>query len=81
MTAKQVMRMCNIIFIIVMYIHCIACLWYFIAVSDFEWIPTHYYADLELDVYSTSLTNKYWVSIYASVLMLTGNDLIPKGTF
>jgi hypothetical protein len=40
-----------------------------------------YYADPEVDDLYTeaTLANKYWVSFYHSVLLLTGNDILPKG--
>ena len=64
-----------------MYIHCFACLWFLIAASDQEWIPPLDYMDPESDFYNAELSKKYWISIYHSVLLLTGNDILPKGTF
>jgi hypothetical protein len=38
--------------------------------------------DLGEDIlYDSSAYHKYWVSMYHSVLLLTGNDILPNGTF
>jgi hypothetical protein len=37
---------------------------------------THEASDLYEE---TTFSHKYWVSFYHSVLLLTGNDILPKG--
>ena len=38
---------------------------------DYVWVKTEFY--------EYPITNKYFLSLYHSVLMLTGNDLGPRG--
>jgi len=78
---KNGMKLSQLIFNIIMYIHCLACLWFVIANSDQEWKPPLDYVDPEADLYSDNLVHKYWISVYHAVLLLTGNDIIPRGTF
>ena len=34
------------------------------------------------DLYEeATFSHKYWISFYHSVLLLTGNDILPKGVF
>lgn len=78
---KNGLKLFQLIFFIVMYIHCLACLWYLIVSNDEEWIPPLDYVDPNSDLYRSSLGHKYWIAIYHAVLLLTGNDIIPRGTF
>ena len=38
---------------------------------DYVWVETH--------VYESSLAFQYWIAFYHSVLVLTGNDIGPRG--
>lgn len=78
---KNGLKLFQLIFFIVMYIHCLACLWFLIVNGDQIWIPPLDYVDPSSDLYSSTLSHKYWTSIYNAVLLLTGNDIIPRGTF
>lgn len=78
---KNGLKLFQLIFFIVMYIHCLACCWFLIANSDKNWIPPLDYVDPESDFYNSSFTHKYWIAIYHAVLLLTGNDIVPRGTF
>ena len=46
-----------------------------------EWRPPLHFVDVSFDLYEADFSHKYWISIYHSVLLLTGNDIIPRGTF
>ena len=35
----------------------------------------------DADFYNSSLANKYCITLYHAVLLLTGNDILPRGTF
>jgi len=77
---KNAMKLFQLIFFIVMYIHCLACLWFVIVSIDDVWIPPLDYVDPTADLYNSPLGHKYWIAIYHAVLLLTGNDIIPRGT-
>jgi len=62
-----------------MYVHFIACIWYYIIDKKKEWIPPLDYLkgwpDGQPEFYDKSTQYRYCVSLYASCLFLFGNDL------
>jgi len=44
-----------------------------------KWLPPLDYVYVVTDFYNETLEFKYWSSLYHSVLMLTGNDVGPRG--
>ena len=78
---KNALKLFKLIFVIIIYIHCLACLWYVIVTIHEEWKPSLDYVDPDADFYNSSLANKYFITLYQAVLLLTGNDILPRGTF
>ena len=78
---KNALKLFKLIFVIIIYIHCLACLWYIIVNIQEEWIPPLDYVNPSADFYESSLANKYFITLYHAVLLLTGNDILPRGTF
>jgi len=78
---KMSLKLLKLVFFLVMYIHCIACLWFMIAEGNKLWIPPVDYVWLKTNVYNENHTSKYLVSLYHSVLLLAGNDIGPRGSF
>lgn len=78
---KNALKLFKLIFVIIIYIHCLACLWYFIVTQQSEWQPPLSYVNPDADFYNSSLANKYFITLYHAVLLLTGNDILPRGTF
>lgn len=48
--------------------------------QDDNWIPPLDYLYLKTDLYGRNINYKYWMSLYHAVLMLTGNDIGPRGS-
>ena len=79
---KSALKLFELIFLIVVYIHVLACLWFVIASREEVWWPTVDYVLPDGSVlYESDIINQYCISIYSAVLLLTGNDIIPRGTF
>ena len=78
---KMSLKLLKLVFFLVMYLHCLGCLWYYIVRQNEEWIPPLDYIYLKTDIYDRSINYQYWMSLYHAVLMLTGNDLGPRGSF
>lgn len=78
---KNSLKLFQLIFMIVLYMHCQGCAWYFLVVQDEQWRPALDSADPDADFYSedTTLFRKYITSFYSSILLLTSNDLGPVG--
>lgn len=88
------LKICNFCFLLVLYVHLVACIWYYLVRQKMDWVPPldfmwyqiyESYGDLDLfddvsDIYSSSVYRKYWMSVYHSVLMLTGNEVGPRTT-
>lgn len=75
------LKIIRLIFFLVIYLHLIACLWYFLVRIDNEWMPPLDYVWVKTDFYELSIPMKYYLSLYHSVLMLTGNDIGPRGAY
>ena len=67
------------VFFLLMYLHLLACIWFLIVEQDKTWIPPLDYVFIETTVYEASKSHQYLMSLYHSVLMLTGNDVGPRG--
>jgi hypothetical protein len=77
---KMSLKLIKLIFFLVMYLHCLGCLWYLLVQQTEKWIPPLDYVYSETDVYDQSINYQYWMSLYHAVLMLTGNDIGPRGS-
>jgi hypothetical protein len=89
---KLMMKLCQLIFYLIIYIHCLGCLWFFIVRQDKVWrppveeinpnsdiwVPPDEYGNF--DEYST-IAHKYFLCIYYSILLLTCNDILPPDEF
>ena len=81
---KLSLRLFKLFFFLVLYIHCTACLLYYVARFDesYPWIPAYnsYYA-VDKPFEQESLGWKYILTFYYSILSLTGNDIYPRSTY
>ena len=66
-------------FFLILYLHLQGCIWFFIVMQDETWIPPLDYVWVETTFYSEPIFNQYFLSVYHSILMLTGNDIGPRG--
>ena len=77
----QYLKLAKLVFFLIMYLHCLACIWFLIVEQDKTWIPPLDYVFIETEVYQQTNAYQYWISLYHSVLMLTGNDVGPRGNY
>lgn len=78
---KTSLRLMKLFFFILLYLHLLACVWYYIVKENEEWIPPLDYVFIVTDVYDRSKYYQYFMSLYHAVLMLGGNDIGPRGNF
>ena len=76
---KMSLKIFKIIFFLVIYLHCVACTWYWIASLDESWLPRTY-VFIRGDFYKTSDFTKYLEALYHAVLLFTGNDIQASKT-
>ena len=53
------LKLVKLIFFLIMYLHCWACMWYYLVQDDEEWIPPLDYVWLETDIYDETAFMKY----------------------
>lgn len=75
---KASIKLIKLVLFLFMYVHFIACFWFYIIDMEKEWIPPIDYLwgwDNRGAFFDKSTTYKYCVCLYASCLFLFGNDL------
>ena len=74
------LQLANIIFILFIYIHFTGCLIYSIMGKNEMWQPAQhlYYFGDEESFYERSFLDKYFISIYNAILIISGSDILPK---
>ena len=75
---KLYLKLMKTIFYLIIYLHICGCAWFFIVEQDEVWIPPLDNSFLPTHLYEYSITKKYLMAAYHSVLILTGNDLGPR---
>ena len=80
---KLILQLFNIIFILFIYIHFTGCLIYSIMGENQMWQPAQhlYYYGEEESFYDRSFLDKYFISIYNAILIISGSDILPKESF
>lgn len=74
---KLSMKLFKLVFFIFMYVHCLACGWYFFAARDKKWIPPLMYLEDDQYIYDEDTLKRYLFSVYHASLILTLNDIAP----
>ena len=75
---KASIKLIKLVFFLLMYVHFIACVWYYLINVKKEWIPPLDYLwgwENQGAFFNKSGPYKYMVSFYTSCLFLFGNDL------
>ena len=71
---KLQLRLVKLCFMLILYIHITACIWFFVCVAtDMKWVPMQYetykaYMELEGDFYNQNFYHKYVLSFYNAIL-------------
>jgi CRP-like cAMP-binding protein len=76
---KLSLKLIKLIFFLIMYLHWCACAWYFLTELDDDWLPPLDYVYVKTEFYEKGIDFQYSSSLYHSVLILTGNDIGPRG--
>ena len=75
---KLSLRLMQTIFLILLYIHITGCLWYIIVKNEGGWEPSQ---NLSKKLMEYTYGEKFFITIYQSILALTGNDILPCSRF
>jgi hypothetical protein len=74
---KHMMKLAQIIFFLVMYLHIIACCWFLLVSMKGKWVAPLEGIDPNRDLFNSSTIHQYLISVYYSILLLTQNDITP----
>ena len=76
---KIMLKLIKLIFFLIMYIHLVGCAWFWIVnEQDKDWIPPLDYVFVTSNYFNEDTEYKYWMAVYHSILILTGNDIGPR---
>jgi len=75
---KLKLQLAQLVFVLLTYLHVIACLWYLLLCENKQYIPPALYIDREADLYTSSGYRQYAYSLYMSVYMLTAAEIGPR---
>ena len=79
-TVKASMRLVKLVFFLILYVHCLGCAWFWVVKQNETWMPPLDYVWVRTDFYIEDKFFQYCSSVYHAILMLTGNDLGPRGS-
>lgn len=68
---KMLIRIGQLIFFLLMYIHLVSCAWWIIVNYDQEWVPI---SDRSL-IFEKEVSYQYWISFYTAVQLLVGGEV------
>ena len=77
----MVLQLWILMFYLFLYLHWVSWVWFYAVKTDQTWIPPLNSGDGSPDYYQSSSFYKYIISLYYTVLTLSGNDNMPVGTF
>jgi len=78
---KMSLKLAKLIFFLILFLHWLGWVWFFIVKQNEKWLPPLDYVWIETDLYDQDKFFQYWNSLYHAILMLAGNDVGPRGSF
>jgi hypothetical protein len=79
--AKSCYKTMWLVFSLVLYIHVIGCLWYYVVSTDEVWIPQKDYiwpdSPYLYELYSADFSRRYFISLYTGVYLISSNEMCP----
>lgn len=79
---KAILKLFQLIFYLIMYVHCCGCIWWLLIKDSVKWVPLFWYGDSDnwFLVYSQNYTYQYCASIHTAMMVMTGNCIGPRTT-
>lgn len=75
---KLTLKLVNIIFFLILYVHCQGCVWWLIVNSNEQWVPPYDFLYVQSWIFEDTLAMKYWTAIYHSTSIVAANDISPR---
>ncbi len=79
--SKNVFKVLQLIFILVLIYHLSSCLWVVVIAQSEVWIPPVDFIDYtKSDYFNESIIKRYLLAVYYSILLLNGGEIGPRTT-
>jgi hypothetical protein len=78
---KTSLKLGKAVFFLSIYLHCLACLWFFVVRINENWIPPSDFTAGKTDIYGETWYHQYALALYHSCLTFTGIDIGPETNF
>ena len=75
---KIIFKVLELIFTLIVLIHCLACFWYYVVDRDKDWVPPLDFIHLKTNLYNEGTFKKYFSSVYHAIMMLNGGEVGPR---
>jgi len=76
--AKMTLKLLKLIFFLLLFVHFVACGWYWLITQESVWVPPLDFMYVSTDLYEKDGWEQYWSMFYHAVLMFNGNELGPR---
>lgn len=74
------MKLIKLGILMIIYLHYWACIWHILVTwNEDDWMPPLDYVWVKTDFYDSPIFYRYILSLYHAVLVITGNDIGPRG--
>ena len=77
---KAYLKVLKLVFYLYIYIHFIACIFYYIVDVDKEWIPGLDFIYARTDIYTRDIDTKYYSALYHAVMLFGLNEVYAQTT-
>jgi hypothetical protein len=79
---KATLKLLNLVFFLIMYVHCFGCTWWMIVASERIWVPPPDWGNQPewFFIYDKEFTYKYFTVVHSAMLNMTGNDIGPRNS-
>ena len=75
---KIIFKVLELIFTLIVLIHCLACFWYYVVENEKDWVPPLDFIDQRTNLYYEGTFKKYFSSVYHAIMMLNGGEVGPR---
>lgn len=75
---KIIFKVLELIFTLIVLIHCLACFWYYVVDRDQDWVPPLDFIHVKTNLYNEGTFKKYFSSVYHAIMMLNGGEVGPR---
>lgn len=78
---KTYLKTFHLLFNLLLYIHCLACIWWLVVLYEKTWIPNMDFIFYSTTIYDESLIHRYCSAMYHSVMLFGVNEMASRTTF